>query len=159
MPRYPARMDQIYRMGLAVFVGSLLINAVAVAGGWHTLAVWGQGIGAFGMLWAGWTFLVWLRSWRWLVRALVVAGLLLWPVFPLGGWAATLMASAIMAAKENHCFHFWSGKYIPWVSLALGIVLALPAPGPVQAGLWIVLAWLWVPLLVGRFRLPLFVVE
>jgi hypothetical protein len=91
-----------------------------------------------------------------LVRGLVTAGVVLWLLWPLAGWAATLSASAIIAAKEHHCFRFWSGRWIPWVSLLNGIGLVVHLPPHVQAVLWVAVAWLWVPLLMGRFQLPLF---
>lgn len=155
MPPYPARLDQVYRWSLVAFVVGLTGTAVATAIGGHAL-MWWQGISALAMGVAGWTFLVWLKSWRWLVRGLVTAGVVMWLLWPLAGWAATLMASAIIAAKEHHCFRFWSGRWIPWVSLLNGIGLVAHLPPHVQAVLWVAVAWLWVPLLMGRFQLPLF---
>ncbi|MBX5466329.1 MAG: hypothetical protein K6U14_02375 [Firmicutes bacterium] len=155
MPRYPARWDLVYRWSLVAFVVGLTACAVATAV--EAPAVhWWQGWSAVAMAVAGWTFLVWVPTWRWLVRGLVTIGAVLWWWWPLGGWAATLAASAIVAGKEYHCFRFWSGRYIPWVSLINGLGLVFGIPTHIQAVLWVAVAWLWVPLLVARWQLPLF---
>lgn len=122
------------------------------------LAHWGA---AFSALVAGWTFLVWLASWRWVVRGLVGMGLVLaiWPVLSVPSWGLVLLASAIMAAKETHCFHFRAGKIIPWYTLGLGC-LVLAGTTPLVLGLlWLGLGGLWAWLLVGRLKLPLFIID
>jgi hypothetical protein len=113
------------------------------------------------LLVAGWTFLVWLPNWRWLVRALVLAGAVvaLFPSLSVLSWAFTLGASAIMAAKETHCFHFWSGRVIPWYALGVGLSLLVGLDRTVEGVLWIGMAGLWAALMTGRLKLPLFVID
>ncbi len=161
MPHYPARLDRVYRSALLLFtvcIGLVAMSTVTSSEALVTLGHWGA---AISLMVAGWTFLVWLPSWRWVVRGLVLGGLvtLMWPHAPLVSWALTLGASAIMAAKETHCFHFKAGKIIPWYTLGLGLFLLLGMP-PVLVGLaWLGLFGLWAWLLTGRLRLPLFVID
>lgn len=156
MPPYPAIRDRIYRWSLVGFVAGLVLTAIFSA---TASPVWierSHALAAVAMGSAGWTFLVWLKSWRYLVRILVLLGLGIWLWNPVLGWAGTLIASAIIAGKEHHCFHFWSGRWIPWMTVVTGVALVFPFPLQWQAIVWALLAWLWVPLLVGRFALPLF---
>lgn len=156
MPPYPAMRDRVYRWSLVGFVLGLVATAIFTATRDIVWIRYSQGWTALAMAVAGWTFLVWLKSWRYTVRALVLIGLVMWPFFPILGWAGTIAASAIVAGKEHHCFHFWSGRWIPWVSVLTGIALVFGFPYRWQAVVWAVLAWMWVPLLTGRFSLPLF---
>ncbi len=105
--------------------------------------------------------MVWLSNWRWLVRSLVVIGAVIAfiPHLAILSWAFTIAASAIMAAKETHCFHFWAGKVIPWYSLVLGIGVLIGLPAIIQGLLWLGLAALWAFLMAGRLKLPLFVID
>ncbi|SMC07582.1 hypothetical protein SAMN00768000_3457 [Sulfobacillus thermosulfidooxidans DSM 9293] len=156
MPPYPAKRDKIYRLALVMLVLGLLGEAIASLIHSHSLQFWMQGWISASLIVAGWTFLVWLKQWRWVVRSLVILGLVLWPLWPLGGWALSLAGSAIMAAKETHCFHFWAGKVIPWYSVTLGILLILHVTEPYLGLAWLGLAALWLSLVLGRAKLPLF---
>lgn len=156
MPPYPAKRDKVYRWSLILLVVGLTGEALGQFMESRPLEFWMQGWLSVAIVVAGWTFLVWLKEWRWMVRALVVAGLLVWPFWALGGWALSLAATAIMAAKETHCFHFWAGRIIPWYSLALGVGLIIQLPHLMLGLVWLGLAALWLSLVVGRSRLPLF---
>lgn len=161
MPRYPAGRDRIYRAALVGFTGFLGITAVGTGLTSMAIAAIGHWGAALSLLVAGWTFLVWLSSWRWLVRGLVLGGVVvaIWPPATLGSWALILGASAVMAAKETHCFHFKAGKIIPGYTIVLGLLLLVGIP-PILGGLvWLGLFGLWAWLLVGRLRLPLFVID
>lgn len=161
MPRYPARRDRVYRGALVSFaaflavtgIGTELASPVVIV-----LAHWGAALSA---VVAGWTFLVWLSSWRWVVRGLVVIGLGLsmWPVLSVPSWGFILLASAIMAAKETHCFHFKAGKIIPWYTLGLGCLVLAGLMPSVLGVFWLGLSALWGWLLVGRLKLPLFIID
>lgn len=105
---------------------------------------------------ASYSFLVWLRNWRFLVRSLAILGLLLSPILPLASLATSVSSSAIMAAKETHCFHFLAGKIIPWYSLALGISLITTTNAFIHGIGWLILAGLWGWLVWARWQLPLF---
>jgi hypothetical protein len=156
MPPYPKERDRLYRTTLvaitlgffatALFTYLKWPRAVDIAHGWVALSVFGASL----------SFLVWISSWRHLVRALAVLGILLWPWWSLGSWAALLASTAIMAAKETHCFHFGAGKILPWYSLALGFALIAPVPLKILAVGWLALAGLWGWLAWARHRLPLF---
>ncbi|MCY0880874.1 MAG: hypothetical protein OWS74_02675 [Firmicutes bacterium] len=160
MPPYPAARDKVYRTSLTVFNILLYVLAGINIGGFSKMVLLtGQWAAALALTVAAWTFLVWLSSWRWTVRLLALAGFILTPFVPVLGWAGMLSASGIMAAKETHCFHFWSGRVIPWVSLGLGIFILLPVPSAVRGVIWLGLALLWTALLKARARLPLFSVE
>lgn len=161
MPRYPARRDRVYRGALVSFtvflsamgIGTELTSPVVI-----TIAHWGVALSA---LVAGWTFLVWLSSWRWVVRGLVGVGLVLsaWPVLSVPSWGLILLGTAIMAAKETHCFHFKAGKIIPWYTLGLGCLMLVGMTPFVLGLLWLGLGALWGWLLVGRLKLPLFIID
>ena len=167
MPPYPAARDLVYRwalvgaaVGLAGFGVGLLSGVPAIA--WVSLA-WLLAA----TLTASYVFLVWVAQWRTGVLGLSGAALAAAPWLPGVAVALALAALSIMAAKEAHCFHYPTGRYLPWVSL-LTVLVALLAGGvrgvaaPVltaPAGLLFLLtAGLWVPLLRGRFKLPLFAV-
>ncbi|MCY0877878.1 MAG: hypothetical protein OWU84_02905 [Firmicutes bacterium] len=159
MPPYPAARDRLYRYSLVAIALCAAAEGMALITG---RVGWARGIeGAFALsvLWASATFLVWLKTWRHLVRALGVGGFLLWPFWAIGGWALSLAASAIMAAKETHCFHFHAGRVIPWYSLALGLAMLAQAPQIALGIGWVALAWLWGWLAWGRSQLPLFEVS
>jgi hypothetical protein len=156
MPPYPKERDRLYRWMLAACAAGLTIEAAAILAQSALLTVAAQGVTAAAVCAASVTFLVWLSSWRWIVRGLAAAGLIGWPLWHLGGWAATLAALSIMAAKETHCFHFPAGRLIPWASLAWGVALAVFPPGRWQAAGWLAVALLWWWLAWDRSRLPLF---
>ncbi len=157
MPPYPRARDQMYRMTLAALALGLSGEAVGVLSGRAWLATVAHGFIAAAVLAASLTFLVWLSNWRHTVRALAALGLILWLFWPIAGWAASLGAASIMAAKETHCFHFPAGRVIPWYSLALGIALIFGHAHPHVIGVgWAVLALLWWWLALDRRRLPLF---
>lgn len=159
MPPYPAVRDRIYRWSLLATALSMVGVSVAEWGGLSHLLWITEGCLALSIVVAGWTFLVWLRSWRYAVRILVILGAVLWPWWPLIGLAFTILASAIIAAKETHCFHFPTGRIIPWMSLVLGGVLVIH-PNHLLRGLaWSVLTLLWVHLVYGRWHLPLFQID
>lgn len=152
---YPARRDRIYRFSL-LFTGIGLVGETIAAFFHQSLAMTVfQAWVSMGLVMAGWTFLVWLPSWRWLVRGLVTAGLLLWPLTSIGGWALSLAGAAIMAAKETHCFHFWAGRLIPWAVILLGVTLVIPPARVAAPFAWLILTVLWAFLLQGRWQLPL----
>lgn len=156
MPPYPQDRDRRYRWSLAGLAFGLSVQTVAVWTHNATGLFIGQGVAALSTLLASWSFLVWVASWRYLVRLLAVSGLLLWPWWHLGGWATILAAASVMAAKETHCFHFPAGRIIPWFSVFLGMLLLSPLPDSVVAGGWTILAGLWWWLAIDRSRLPLF---
>ena len=158
MPPYPARRDLVYRWSLVAAslgvaaMGAALLSGLAVVT-WVALA-W---LLASTLL-AAWVFLVWVAAWRTVVLALTAAGVLASAALPGVGAARALAALSIMAAKEAHCFHYRTGKIIPWVSLAAALAGLAPivALRPVAGLLYLAVAALWAPLLRGRFRLPLF---
>lgn len=156
MPPYPKERDRLYRVTLMALTLGFLAQALFTyfTGSLGLIVI--HGWIAFSMLVASFSFLVWLSSWRNLVRALALFGVLLWPWWTLGSWAAILAGTAIMAAKETHCFHFSAGKILPWYSLALGIALIPPIPHKIMAVGWLVLAGLWGWLSWARQQLPLF---
>lgn len=156
IPPYPAKRDKIYRLSL-VLVG-LSVAAEGISGilGMTQAQFWIQGAISLIFIISGWTFLVWLKQWRWIVRTMVVLGLIVWPFGSLEAWALSLVAGAIMAAKETHCFHFWAGRVIPWYTLILGVLLVAGLPQPYMGVGWLGLAVLWMSLAIGRAKLPLF---
>ncbi|AUW94443.1 MAG: hypothetical protein OWR62_08085 [Sulfobacillus thermotolerans] len=156
MPPYPAKRDKVYRMSLGWTALAMVAAAVATLMRAEQAMFWIQGLVSAGLAVAGWTFLVWLKQWRWIVRSLVVLGLVLWPFWSLGAWALTIAGSAIMAAKETHCFHFWAGRVIPWYSVLFGAGMVFGAPWWLMGLLWLGLAFLWLSLVRGRWTLPLF---
>lgn len=165
MPPYPAERDRVYRWALvaaaagqAGFGAGLVLGSPAVS--WVSLA-WL--IAA--TLTAAYVFLVWVATWRTAVLAITVAGLAAAAWLPGVAAALLLAALSIMAAKEAHCFHYPTGRYLPYVSLAAALVtlvaggvstVRVPALTIPAGALFLVVAALWVPLLRGRFRLPLF---
>lgn len=161
IPPYPARRDRVYRTSLLVFTFFLVVVGV----GYEVPLKWVGTVGHVGasvaLLVAGWTFLVWLSNWRWLVRSLVIAGAVVafFPSLSVLSWAFTLGASAIMAAKETHCFHFWAGRVIPWYALGVGLSLLVGLDHIIEGVLWLGMAGLWAALMAGRLRLPLFVID
>lgn len=156
MPPYPAKRDRVYRTSLVAVAAGMAAAAVAAFLRSGTALFWIQGFVSLGLAVAGWTFLVWLKKWRWVVRSLVILGLVVWPFWSIGGWALTIAGSAIMAAKETHCFHFWAGRVIPWYSVLFGAGMILSAPWWLMGILWAGLAYLWISLVRGRWTLPLF---
>ncbi len=156
MPPYPAKRDKVYRSSLAAVAVGMVAAAVATFLRSPAAVFWVHGFLALALAVSGWTFLVWLKEWRWVVRGLVIAGLVLWPFWGLGGWALSIGGSAIMAAKETHCFHFWAGRVIPWYSVVFGVGMVLQAPWWLMGLLWVGMAVLWGALVLGRWKLPLF---
>lgn len=156
MPPYPKERDRLYRWALGACGAGFVLEASAVGAGAHGWAMMAQGLTAAAAAAASLTFLVWLTTWRWTVRCLALGGLGLWPLTHVGGWAATLAALSIMAAKETHCFHFPAGRLIPGASLMWGASLLLLPSDRWEAGGWLVLAGLWMWLAWDRSRLPLF---
>ncbi len=156
MPPYPAARDRWYRWSLLAAALGFFGQGIATLAANRDAIAFFHGWLAIALASAGWTFLVWLRNWRYLVRGLVTVGLLLWPWWTLGSWALTLSASAVMTAKETHCFHFPAGRIIPWYSLALGAALILGRPEWLIGCGWLGLATLWGWLVWGRLHLPLF---
>ncbi|MDA8194565.1 MAG: hypothetical protein M0Z53_11310 [Thermaerobacter sp.] len=159
MPPYPARRDRIYRMALLAMAASFAIEAAGRLSGQAGMLEAGQWLSSLSVWVAAWSFLVWLREWRWLVRGLAAVGLLAMVWWPLGGWAGVLSASAVMAAKEHHCFHFVAARLIPWASVGVGLLLLAPIPNAAVGAGFGVLSALWVWLAVARQRLPLFSVS
>lgn len=155
MPPYPRSRDRVYRWALAGVALGFYAEAAGDGLG-HIFRMAAQGWTALALVVAGWTFLVWLRPWRYAVRAMVLAGLAFWPFDATLAWALSVGAAAIMAAKETHCFHFPAGKLIPWYALALGLAIVLGAPRLIQGAGWLGLAILWTWLVYGRWQLPLF---
>ncbi len=157
MPPYPHIQDQIYRWSLLSAAAGMAVETIAwlflPASRWRAV---GEGWTLISLGVAGWTFLVWLRSWRILVRGLVTSGALVAPFLPVVGWAFGLSGAAIMAAKETHCFHFRAGRIIPWYTLALGVTMLIPRPALVEGLGWLGLASLWTWLVAARWQLPLF---
>jgi hypothetical protein len=165
MPPYPAERDRVYRWALvAAAAGQAGIGAGLVLGAplvtWVSLA-WLLA----STLTAAYVFLVWVAAWRTAVLALAIAGAAAAAWLP--GVAASLLLAAlsIMAAKEAHCFHYPTGRYLPYVSLAAAlatllsggvVVMRVPALTVPAGVLYLAVAALWGPLLRGRFRLPLF---
>lgn len=157
MPPYPKQRDQLYRWTLAALAVGISTEAAARLAGGELLAMGAQGWTAAAVTVASFSFLVWLTSWRRLVRILALLGMALWIVWPLGGWACTLGAASIMAAKESHCFHFPAGRIIPWYSLALGLALiGWGVRTAVLGWAWAGLAFLWWWMAWDRRTLPLF---
>ncbi|MCY0897736.1 MAG: hypothetical protein OWU33_02160 [Firmicutes bacterium] len=156
MPPYPAQRDRFYRYSLLGITLSITWEGLSTLTHEPALIFWAQGAVSLTILSASATFLVWLKSWRNLVRALAIAGFLLWPFVPLAGWAASLASAAIMAAKETHCFRFPAGRVIPWYSLLFGVAMIAHVPHVALGIGWLGLAGLWSWLTRGRFRLPLF---
>jgi hypothetical protein len=156
MPPYPAKRDKIYRLSLVLMGTGLIFEGISGMARLASIQFWIQGAISAVLIVSGWTFLVWLKQWRWTVRTMVVLGFVLWPVWPLGGWALSLAAGAIMAAKETHCFHFWAGRVIPWYTLILGVLLIIHLSEPFMGVAWLGLAALWISLAAGRSKLPLF---
>jgi hypothetical protein len=145
---YAVWRDAVYRLGLAVATAGLILRAA----GHPTVGAWLAGTGA---LLAAWMFFVWVPVWRTLVIGLAAAGFPLWGVgwvpWAFGSWMA---AMSVMAAKETHCFHFPAGRFIPWVSLVVGVAALFPVP-PVELRVGEgVVASLWVWLAADRWRLP-----
>jgi uncharacterized integral membrane protein len=151
---YQIWRDWCYRTALAVIAAALVMmtgegpRAVVVDPG---LLVLGVAVAV-----AGWFFFVWVAAWRWLFLGLAGLGWLFavaaWPPWAFGAWLA---AASIMAAKETHCFRFWSGRLIPWISLAVAVADLWPVPASaLRAGVG-VLAVLWAALAFARWRLPL----
>ncbi len=167
MPPYPAERDRVYRWALVAAAAGLAGFGVGLVLGVPPVAWVSLGWLLAATLTASYVFLVWVAQWRTGVLGLSVAAV------AAGGWmpgvaaALTLAALSIMAAKEAHCFHYPTGRYLPWASLVTAIVTLL-AGGvlglrvsalTVPAGLlFLLVAGLWVPLLRGRFKLPLFAV-
>lgn len=157
MPPYPHVQDQVYRWSLLSVALGLALETTAWlflhAPQWRTI---GEGWALISLAVAGWTFLVWLRSWRFLVRGLVTSGAVVGFFVPVLGWALGLAGAAIIAAKETHCFHFPAGRIIPWYALALGLTLLVPTPALVEGLGWLGLTALWTWLVAARWHLPLF---
>lgn len=159
MPAYAAIQDKIYRYSLGGFVVMLWLTGLADLFPLPLFSHWTHFGAVLGMGIATWTFLVWLKSWRWLVRGLGTFGIVAWIGSSTWSWGFSLAAGAIIAAKEEHCFHFWPGRVIPYWSLVQGGLLIGNAPGLVTGVGWLMLAGLWTLLLRGRFQLPLFVID
>ncbi len=159
VPPYPAARDLAYRASLWALSGSLLALAAAMVIPSRALAEAAAAGATLANLAASWTFLVWMPSWRWAVRSLAWAGLMGWAFsLPILLWGGILTASAVMAAKEHHCFRFWPGRWIPWMSLATGVAWLVHLSAAVIV-LFGVLGMLWAVLLWQRSKLPLFTVD
>lgn len=159
MAPYPPWRDQTYRVSLAGATVGLLIFGGGLAEGAPDVRLIGSGIVAIATLVASWTFLVWVKTFHQLVLGLAIAGILLLMGVPAIGMGALLAALSVMAAKETHCFHFPTGRVIPWVSLVVGLAGLVPG-WTLETGLgYLVVGLLWIPLLVSRFRMPLLAVS
>ncbi len=159
VPPYPAARDVVYRTSLWTLSGSLLALTAAMVISSRGLAEAAAAGGTLANLVAAWTFLVWMPSWRWTVRGLAWVGLMGWAFsLPLFLWGGVLAASAVMAAKEYHCFKFWPGRWIPWVSAITGVAW-LARLGIAVIVCFGVLGMLWALLLWQRSKLPLFAVD
>lgn len=159
MAPYPPWRDQTYRVSLAGATLGLLVFGGGLAGHVAEATVIGSGVVAIATLVASWTFLVWVKTFHQLVLGLAIAGLLLLIWLPALGMGALLAALSVMAAKETHCFHFPTGRVIPWVSLVIGLGGLIPGLA-LETGLgYLLLGLLWIPLLVSRFRMPLLAVN
>jgi hypothetical protein len=152
---YPPWRDQVYRVSLTVMAGALLLHAAASFGDVGLLGAGSVGLLAAATLSAAYFFLVWIERFRWLVLALSVAGVAALLVSAALGVGLLLAASSVMAAKETHCFHFVTGRVIPWVSLAAALAGFVPGLGDLYAAGLGVVGLLWVPLLWSRFRMRL----
>ena len=152
---YPPWRDQVYRVSLTVMAVALLFRATAGFLGAGGLGVVSLGLLAASTLSAAYFFLVWIERFRWLVLALSVAGVAALPVSGVLAVGLFLAASSVMAAKETHCFHFVTGRLIPWVSLVVALAGFVPALGLVYAAGLGVVGLLWLPLLWARFRMRL----
>jgi len=159
MAAYPAWRDRVYRGSLWTL--SLVFLAVAVAIVWNNpeIAEIAVAVGVLANLWASWTFLVWVPKWRWIVRILAFVSLFGWATgLPFLLWGGMLAATAIMAAKEYHCFKFWTGRYLPWVSLAAGVAWLIGSGIPMVV-LFMAVSGGWMALLWERSKMPLFEVN
>ena len=159
MPAYPAWRDRVYRGALWVLSLAFLGVAVAIVFREAVLAQISADSALFANIAASWTFLVWVPKWRWFVRGLALLALFGWAVgFPLFLWGGVLAASAIMAAKEYHCFKFWTGRYLPWLSVAAGLAWMLRLGAPLVV-LFLAISAGWLGLLWQRAALPLFQID
>ena len=156
---YPAWRDRVYRGALWTLALAFLLLAGAILGHSGVLAEASVAVGAVSDLAAALTFLVWVARWRWLVQGFAFVALLGW-VFGVAFflWGGMLAASAIMAYKEYHCFHFWTGRFLPWVSVASFLAWLFGKSIP-MALLCLALAGGWMALLWERSKLPLFQVD
>jgi len=152
---YPPWRDQVYRIALAAMTGALLLRGAALEAGWRDLLLPDVGILAAATLAASYFFLVWVEGWRWLVLGVSAAGIVSLPLSVDFGIGLLMAAASVMAAKETHCFHFPSGRLIPWVSLAAAPLGLFPPLRPLYGAGLLVVGLLWVPLLYARFRMRL----
>ncbi len=167
MPPYPAERDRVYRWALVAAAAGLAGFGVGLVLGVPPVAWVSLGWLLAATLTASYVFLVWVAQWRTGVLGLSVAAVAASAWMPGVAVALTLAALSIMAAKEAHCFHYPTGRYLPWASMVTAIVTLL-AGGVLGVGvpaltipaglLFLLVAGLWVPLLRGRFKLPLFAV-
>lgn len=155
LPPYPAWRDKVYRWALATASFGLLVYGVGLLSRPVFMSA-GAAVVAVATLVAAYMFLVWVVQFRWLVLALAILGT------GLLGWAAAwgmgflLAALSVMAAKETHCFHFPTGKVIPWLSLVIALSALFPTVSLATGVGYLVLAVMWALLVQRRFRLPLF---
>jgi uncharacterized integral membrane protein len=149
---YPVWRDGVYRVGLGV---AALGMTLVLAGGADGRPPWVLWVVALGSAGAAWMLFVWVPAWRYVVLGLTAVGVALMPV-AAWPWAAGfyLAALSVMAAKEEHCFHFVGGRWFPWAALvAVGLAVA-GVPSPLQVAAWgIATVLLWV-LVAERWRLP-----
>ncbi len=159
MDFYPAWRDRVYRIALWTVSGCFLGVAVAIVYHNNTVAEISALLAVLANLAAGWTFLVWVAKWRWAVRILSFVSLFGLAIsLPFFLWGGLLAGTAIMAAKEYHCFKFWTGRYLPWVSLAGGLAWLMGAGIPMVV-LFLAMSGGWMALLWEREKMPLFEVE
>lgn len=155
LPPYPAWRDKVYRWALAVATLGLLVYGVGLLTR-PPLPLLGAAVVALATLVAAYMFLVWVVQFRWLVLGLAILGavLLIWAA--AWGMGFLLASLSVMAAKETHCFHFPTGKVIPWLSLVIGLGGLFSAAALATGVGYLVLAVMWAMLVQKRFRLPLF---
>ena len=162
IPPYPAARDFWYRTALWILAAAMLGVGSAILLRSTPLADISAAVGILANALASWMFLVWMPKWRWMVRGLALLAVVGFGVsLPFFAWGGLLASSAIMAAKEYHCFKFWPARWIPWISLATGLVWlsGISALAGLLAILFAGLSGFWLALLLQRSKLPLFTVD
>jgi uncharacterized integral membrane protein len=149
---YPIWRDVAYRMALALGALAMAVILVGGATGRPDGVLWVLAVATAG---AAWMFFVWMPMWRYLVLGLTAIGvvLMVWAAWP---WAVGfyLAALSVMAAKEDHCFHFIGGKYFPWAALVAVGFAVFDFPPAARIAAWAVATALFWLFALERWRLP-----